>query len=428
MVTIKSTTLRKNTARNRVSWRCLLSGALLCITLLATGCGSNIPPVDSTYGRRENGPQGGSVNGTAVLSDMFEEAGYEVATTRFLGRLVNRSDVVVWMPDSYDLPASDVQAFFLDWLIEQPGRTLIYVARDFDATVAYWDKLESQADPESAIEYRRREALARSAYDDSTSRLADDDECPWFEIDRTFMPRRATDFRGPWSQDLDAKKTDVWIGSRIIMPQDPDSDDDYSWQTRELLSSGDDVIAAEISRALWDQSRIIVVNNGSWLLNMPLVNHENRKLAGRLIEECGPVSNDFGSDPTVTFVESRESPQIAESGPRRHHGLEAFTVWPINAVLLHLTALGMLYCFSVFPIFGRARRVPARDNSDFGRHITALGDLLRRTGDEDFAREQITNYQQQFGEAVPLPPPTADGNPFAPTTTEPPVSTEASRK
>ena len=237
------------------------------------------------------------------------------------------------------------------------------------------------------------------------------------------MPRRVSELSGPWSKGVDAKKADVRLSSRIIMPKDPD-DDDYSWQSRVLLESGDDVIAAEITRTLWDRSRIIVINNGSWLLNMPLVNHENRKLAGQLVQECdGNVAQTGGK---VAFVESTQSPQIASNGPRRHHGLEAFTVWPINAVLIHLTALGMLYCFSVFPIFGRARRVPARDNSDFGRHITALGEMLSRTGDEDYAREQILQYQQQIGE-VPLGTttgtatlgtatlgtgPTTEGNPF----------------
>lgn len=376
----------------------------LTLLIFALGC-VNPPPVDSKYGRREISNYGGSVNGTSVLSDMFEQSGFEVKTTRFLGRLVNRADVVVWFPDDYIVPDARVQTFFLNWLLENPERTLVYVGRNFDAEIAYWNELESRAEPDGAIEYRRREALARSLYDSRTSDLADTDECPWFEIDRNISPRRATEFAGPWSDGLVAERANIWVGSRIIIPEDAD-DDATSWQSEVLLKSGDEVIAAEISRALWDDSRIVVVNNGSWLLNMPLVNHEHRKLAGRLVQSC--------RGDKVVFVESgMGGPQVAESGPRRHHGLEAFTVWPVNVVLLHLTVVGIVYCFAVFPIFGRAKQLPARDNSDFGSHITALGELLGRAGDENFARRQIAQFQQLMGEGPTLSATTAGGNPFA---------------
>ena len=53
-----------------------------------------------------------------------------------------------------------------------------------------------------------------------------------------------------------------------------------------------------VSREWFDESQLIVVANGSFLLNLPLVNHEHRKLAGKLIDAVGPPGQ------TVVFLES----------------------------------------------------------------------------------------------------------------------------
>lgn len=384
----------------------MLGTALFSLALsLLIGC-SPRAPIDTTYGRRDNRTNGGSVNGTAVLGDLFEEAGFDVTTTRFLGRLVNRSDVVVWAPDDFEPPSGPTRAFFQQWLINQSGRTLVYIARDFDGEAAYWKALEDGADVGDALEYRRRNGLARSKHDAVVSVLEDESDATWFQVDRTGAPRQVAELEGPWSHDVDANGSDIRLASRIRVPRESD---EYGlrWKTEVLLESGDDVIAARLNRSLWAQSQIIVISNGSWLLNMPLVNQEHRKLAGRLVQACG-------SPGQLVFVESGAGdPPISELGRRRHHGLEAFTVWPINVVLLHATACGILYCFSVFAIFGRPRRLPSRDSLDFGRHITALGELMTHTRDAEFARQQVVHYQQQLGNAPTHPLAPTAGNPFA---------------
>ena len=249
-------------------------------------------------------------------------------------------------------------------------------------------------------------AHAQSAWDGTMSGLSQADECTWFKVDRSVLPRRVNSLEGLWSEGIDASQTDIWLHSRLILASEDEIH--LGWQVTPLLSSEGDVLAAEVSRS--NGSRVIVVNNGSWLLNLPLVNHEHRKLAGRLIDRCG-------SPRQMIFVESDEyGPQVAGSRQRKHHGLEAFTAWPLNCILLHMTVLGILYCFSVFPIFGRPKRLPARDKSDFGRHITAVVDLLAKTDDQDFARRQVAQYHQLAGAGVVVEVVSADpatGNPFA---------------
>ncbi len=137
---------------------------------------------------------------------------------------------------------------------------------------------------------------------------------------------------------------------------------------------------------------MIVVANGSFLLNLPLVNHEHRKLAGKLIAAVGPPAQ------TVVFLESyADGPPIRDKDPVADavNGWEVFNHWPTNWILLHLAAVGILFCFARWPIFGRANSVETVSSSDFARHVDALADLLKRSRDRAFAMERILNYRQR---------------------------------
>jgi hypothetical protein len=69
-------------------------------------------------------------------------------------------------------------------------------------------------------------------------------------------------------------------------------------------------------------------------------------------------------------------------------------VWPLNALLLHLTVLGIVVCLARAPIFGRARELPADSPVDFGKHVAALGKLLAQAGDRNYAQARIAQYRQ----------------------------------
>jgi hypothetical protein len=121
------------------------------------------------------------------------------------------------------------------------------------------------------------------------------------------------------------------------------------------------------------------------------VNHEHRKLAGKLIAQVG-------SPGRAVFLESgRGGVQIYEEEPEVPHrtGLEIFGVEPFDQVLLHLAAVGAVFCFSRLPIFGRPRHWAAGHLSDFGQHVRAFGKLLAATHDRSFADERLLHYQQK---------------------------------
>jgi hypothetical protein len=192
-----------------------------------------------------------------------------------------------------------------------------------------------------------------------------------------------------------------------------------------LLESGGDPLAMRVTTNAWYRGQIIVLTNGSFVLNLPLVNKEHRKLAGKLIDECEGTN--------VVFIESGVGgPPIRkhEDEPKRVTGFDMLAVWPLNVVLLHTIVWLLLVCVCLYPIFGRPRRlydvtlgaasraltgtmalsVPilasvfsirfsADDDDapsstgDFGRHLGALGEMLSLMGNHQFALDKLKYYQ-----------------------------------
>jgi hypothetical protein len=372
------TTFRFNLLRTIAA--CLLAAGLIwaisaCLT--AVGCEENL---NSIYGQRQ-GFGGGSVNGTAVLAEMFEKAGHTVVSMRQLSpRLRKRAEAIVWAPDDFDPPSDEVRDWLEKWLSEGSGRTLIYVGRDFDAAPWYWEKVAPKAPAALQPEIAYRRQSAQSVYDIKRTANSPVKNCPWFTIDRSNKPHRAQGLEGDaqWTDAIVASKLDIRLFGRLV----PASDAEV------LLKSKNDVL---ISSRPVGNGRLIVVVNGSLVLNGPLVNHEHRKLAGMLVRQIGPPGK------TVVFLESGPGgPQIAKKDPRLTFPgpMEIFHVWPANWILLHLLVLGVLFCFCRFPLFGRPREPPPEPTSDFGKHIDALAALLAKTGDVAYATARVALYQQ----------------------------------
>jgi hypothetical protein len=144
-------------------------------------------------------------------------------------------------------------------------------------------------------------------------------------------------------------------------------------------------IVTRVTSLFWGSSQLLFVTNGSFLLNLPLVNHEHRQLAGRLIDDCGEPGK-------VVFWESSTFRATSTEQPS---DWSALTTWPLNFILLHLAVLGMLYILWRFPIFGLAHTLRPPATSDFGKHVEALGKLMAATGDEGYARRKLTEYEER---------------------------------
>ena len=124
-------------------------------------------------------------------------------------------------------------------------------------------------------------------------------------------------------------------------------------------------------------------------MNLPLVNHEHRKIAGKLVEHLGPPSK------RVVFLQSSAGgPAVRDTDIAQNpSGLALFGVWPLSGVLAHLALLGLVYAVARWPIFGVPKELPPDSLTDFGAHVDALGQLLQETRNSAYARTTLLNYR-----------------------------------
>ncbi len=352
------------------------SGAILCVLLALAAAGCSRGYLESSYGRQQHVLPSASVNGTDVLAGMFSEAGHEVFSRRvLLSSEMASVDTIVWFPDDFAAPRPEVCQWFDNWLGARPGRTAIYVGRDFDAAPLYWEKMIPLAPEDQRAAYRARKIQADFWAQWRAGVDAGDLKCDWFEFEKD-TSRDVHTLSGPWARGLDVAQTEIRLGAKLV-PAD---------SAGRLLTADEDVLVAEISKPQAAGSRLILVANGSFLLNLPLVNQEHRKLSGALIAAAEAPGR-------VVFLESGPGGPPIDPPWSENSVWQLFGAWPLNAILLHLAVLGIIFCFARWPIFGRPQTPPAELVSDFGKHVEAVGELLHRTHDRNFALGKIPRVE-----------------------------------
>lgn len=375
--------------------------------LLLSGCGA--AEIDDTYGKRRGAAGETSVNGTAVLARMFELAGHEVRTRSYLSPRADDFDIIVWVPDDFQPPGEEPQEFLESWLRYGRGKTLIYVGRDYDAAIDYWENVLPGTPPEQGVEVLRRFAQARARHARARAAMPETEDCRWFQVRRDGVCQAAERRRqppaelcGPWAADgLPASAKLTAITDASLAPREEPVEDEWGGRlTPELwFRAGPVPLVWQITNSDWYESRIIVVQNGVFLLNLPLVEHAHRRLASRLIEACGARPR------KVMFLESGAGGVAVfeeEPGTSYPTGFEAFTVWPLNAILLHFLVLGLVILACRWTVFGRPRELPRLPVSDFGLHIDALGELLAKTQDREYAENRLADYRRQTAAERPV--------------------------
>jgi len=373
--------------------------------LLVAGCAEEI---QTDYGRSRGLDAATSVNGTGVLLNLFEQAGHKVYPWRSLSpRLSERADCIVWFATSTESPSEPVRQWLEKWLSDRPERTLVLVLCDYDAEPDYWRKILPLAPDDQRDQIRARLVDAEHCLR-VLHTIAAPLESEWFTVQELERPsknhreaaERPADVepamvsgtgsrrwgraarlsgRTDWLEGIYAAQAEIVVRHRLV----PES----KAQTLLKCEHG-----ALIARRQWEGSQLILVANGSFLLNLPLVNHEHRKLAGKLIAEVGRAPKQ------VAFLEPIwGEPPIRESDPSAAPptGLDILTVWPTNWILLHLIVAGLVFCFSRWPIFGPPSQPEFEALSDFGRHVAAMAEHLKKRGDEDFSQATLARYKQQ---------------------------------
>lgn len=199
-------------------------------------------------------------------------------------------------------------------------------------------------------------------------------------------PPRKLNFQVPFIKSSGTNYTKVWntddeellsIAKGIVL-----GDRD---QTKTLLASADGLPLITEIQYKSSGSRVLVLSNSSILSNLGLLNRSNRKLANRIIDtfpagKAGFLAMD--SDPPVRQGLAQEE----------HKGFEMLTVWPFNVMTIHAAILALVAIVAAYPIFGRPKIPPKKSQVDFGEHVESLGELLRATHGEQFAKDSISKY------------------------------------
>lgn len=350
------------------------------------------------YGRRDGTAHYTSVNGTRVLAEMFRKRGDRVSTiTRLTPKVAARAQIIVWFPDDFEPPTQKQREFFENWLATHPYTTLVYVGRDYNAAPDYWRDVQAFATPQDEALIAQERAFADSSWQSERAQLADSTYGYWFTVRKGPKRVQQGTFDGQWEGAFDPAKAKLTLYSQLAIPVPADltgvTDAPQDLKHTSLLSYQGDQWVTSVTKEQWSGSDILLVSNGSFLLNYPLVNPEHRKLAQQLVDY---TSNGSYSREVVFLQSNRRGPQVYDKEPEDDPANAGFfRIWPINVITFHLILLGMFYCVSRSIMFGRPRDPPLENPADFGRHITALGELMQSTDNLAMAEQRISHYEQQ---------------------------------
>lgn len=370
---------------NPIFARLTVVSMLAGFTLSLTGCGAS-PGGDelpTEYGKMGTPAEKTSINGTSGLARMVESNGSRVDTWYKLSPRVNRFNTIFWFPDRNQLPEQKVSDFLENWLNAGYGRTLVYVCRDEDQELEFWKSVREQASG------RQRQLLNRKLAEKYTERIKlqnqlEKIEGVWCDITPQREARTIRRLSGPIANETRA--SDVRLLDRTDIGEESVSNG-YSEFGEPLLEVDGRPFVVDL-RSDFGSGRIIIVKNGSFLLNYGLTSEGNRKLASNLINEIDPQFD-------VLFLESGpEEITISRRDLPEYPTLWDWAqIWPYGFVIPHLLVLGVVLTFALLPTFGRLKELTKESDTDFGKHLTALATLWKKTGKTNIALQKLRAYQ-----------------------------------
>ena len=346
--------------------------AAVALMALASGCGEML---DTEYGLAG----GRSVNGTGSLYRLFKGKGDEVRIARrYSDKVASWADTIVRFSPHPGPPDQKEGGWLQQWLSANHDHRLIYVAHDFEAQHEYWDEilrtLPADADPRSRkrIDLEKTRAAAWPLEIPPAPREpADRNE--WFAVDASARsPATCKSLEGPWAAGVVAEKAALTRRQTIAL------------DAETLLLSGDGK-ALVVSYTWTSGSQILIVANGSFLLNEPLARASRRALAMRVVNWPGEESR------RVAFVEGPASTDKSMHAPSM---FDLLFVDPLGWIGGHLIALGLIGGLAAAVRLGRARGEPPSGADRPVAHAEALGGLLSRTRDMASALAELETYRR----------------------------------
>lgn len=348
-------------------------GAAAAVGCLAfSGCAQG---PDTEYGSS----RGMSLNGTSVFASMLRQRGHELRTAiRLSDELESWAQGIVRFAPYPGPPGRDEAEWYDSWLASDPDRWLIYVVRDFDAESEYWkdvrDGLSEATEPDRRADAEEK----RVAAVDWVSKLPAKaktaaDSRRWFAVDTEWKPPRVcTKLGGSWAQEIDATAAALPLHE----PLGPDG--------RVILLEGEGK-AFVLDKSLIGDRRILVIANGSFLLNEAVVKAARRPLAEWVLE--WPKSE----HQRIAMVEGSNILAGAAAPPSLWDLLKRLPT--LRWIAIQLGLAGLLAALARAPRLGRPRPDPASGADRPAAHAEAIGALLARSGAAREARDLLVRYR-----------------------------------
>lgn len=374
-------------------FRWVFTIGLILLAAFHTGC-EQPDRLVIEYGKisGENGST--SVNGVSVFADMFAERGFRVQRRQRISPRIEQYETIVWFPDDYGCPSEETIAALNTWLDNGWERTLIYVGRDYNAQSDYLHQALKSAPINQKEEILRRIAEAKTNRDTGPGSYEyfwqdeDTSSCEWFNH-KSLPTQKLNRLGGAMAAGIRTSGAPLEISTQLV-PNPDTSDVDGQWVADPWLTANDHLFAFELMSSYdeYSENSIIVVSNGSFLLNYPLIDAQNRQLAGKLIDRCSTYGD-------VLFLESGpRGIDVSDSDFNNHNAWAWITYPPLRYIVPHFLMWGVLFCFVYFPIFGRPRRLNKQSTTSFRSHVDAIGKLLGRSDMRNRAINRIHKYQQ----------------------------------
>lgn len=359
-------------------WLCL-------VPLVFAGCGRPSAPVSSTYGTSRTADSFHSLNGTSVFAELLRKQGLDVIVGNRISPAIERFQTIVWFCDpERGCPTGEVVDYLKEWGNARKGRVILFVGWSYDAGSDYWSRVAQSSDGETRRSALRQRALAIARGEGAREeRMSDNDDsgmgeqvpaepelvvsCDWFRMQQG-VPAAIENLL------MDGKPGTLpggtlRLGAEQLVPL-PGARDSNQWY--QTLDGRPIAFQVDRSRSGTD-ARVIVVSNGSFLLNYPLAVPGNgpliRDFLARLSTCTGPALFVVASD--VRFTDREIDNETAWSWINRP---------PLKFMIPHFLVLGLLFLVSRLPILGRPRRWILDQQPGFARHLLATGSLLRRSG------------------------------------------------
>jgi hypothetical protein len=410
-------------------------GALLLVIVFSvSGCSNKSTLPTEAYGESSGKDERTELGGLGLFRSLCEEKGCRTFDQPSLTSRAYRLNWMIWTPKDYRMPNTKELQWFNDWLSSDKPRTLIFIGRDYSPSASYWYQAAASASPNDRATYRTRAAFAENLLETLRFESVDSVECDWFESAEAQEPSRIVDdFKGDWAKTIESDsnfvvlknslkpKSVAWKQTPIPLSKnglvvsnkaDPSNQVetiDHGRPKLEYLlkSKRGEPLVWRMRFNHWGESQVIVFSNASILANEGLTKPGNQKFVAKLLEDCQPKMR-------LGFLSKEGLVAVRQLGePEEPEGFAMLRVWPLSLISMHGLVVGFIAILTLWPIFGRPQKIPAASTTDFGKHIEALGDLLYRSRDREYALNRVAEYFREvrrdttgpWSEKIVDPPP-----------------------